>query len=195
MKKTCLTALCITLAVSACDVNYNDKSGVVIAQKPTIDLTTPDKSIKSYWGLKDWVKDNERQLVLSVIQKNMEYVTTGVLPTVSLSGVKAYFSRSIEQSSSLSKLKRKIESVKQETESRAIVVARIMNDDPIPQGVVMSEEDKKNRELGTIFKYVLEKDKDGWKVAEVYEVDPILGREEEPYRIQEPSAPIYVFSD
>lgn len=194
MKKTRLTALCITLAVSACDVNYNDKSGVVIAQKPTIDLTTPDKSIKSYWGLKDWVKDNERQLYLNALQKN-EHVTTGVLPTVSLGGVKAYFSMGVEQSFPLRKLQRKIESVKQETESRAILVAKIVNDDPIPQGVVMSEEEKKKRELGTIFKYVLEKDKDGWKVAEVYEVNPILGREEESYRISEPSAPIYVFSD
>lgn len=195
MKKISLTALFITLAVSACDINFNDKSGAVIAQKPTINLTTPDRSIKSYWELKDWVHDNERQLYLNALQKNEVYVTTGVLPTVSLGGVKAYFSMGVEQSLPLRKLLRKIESVKQETESRAIVVARVVNDDPIPQGLVMSEEDKKKRELGTIFKYVLEKDKDGWKVAEVYEVDSIFGGDREPYRIREPSAPIYVLSD
>lgn len=58
--------------------------------------------------------------------------------------------------------------VKSESETRAIVFAKIKNNTPIPDGARPDVEDIKTREKGKNYKYVLEKDSEGWKVVQVY---------------------------
>jgi len=66
------------------------------------------------------------------------------------------------------KLQRDIDSVKQETDSRAVALVRIKNVTPIPDGVKPFPREFKEHEGGVMFRYILEKEGTNWKVAEVW---------------------------
>lgn len=62
---------------------------------------------------------------------------------------------------------REILEVKVESETRAVIRTRIKITTPIPEGVVLSKSDTEELTKGTLFRYTLEKDEMGWKIARV----------------------------
>jgi len=48
-------------------------------------------------------------------------------------------------------------------------VVKVKNSTVMPEGIVISDSDKKSRDNGEKYKYILEKEASGWKVAQVYE--------------------------
>lgn len=69
----------------------------------------------------------------------------------------------------LAVLSRDIAEVKVESETRAVVLAKIKPATPIPVGAVLTAEQSKRREEGARYKYVLEKVGVEWKVAQIYQ--------------------------
>lgn len=91
---------------------------------------------------------------------------------------------------------REITEVKTESETRAIVFAKIKNITPIPEGAIAGEHEKNRRAEGTEFKYVTEKSVEGWKVVKVYEKSEFNNSWFERYKLDsEPDYPFYVFTD
>jgi len=89
---------------------------------------------------------------------------------------------------------RDIESVKQETESRAVALVRIRNVSPIPEGAKPDSWQIKLRERGQMFRYVIEKEGPDWKIAEVWENDEHLGPRKQ-YSDLAPRFPAYVLGE
>ena len=58
--------------------------------------------------------------------------------------------------------------VKIESESRSIITTTIKNTTPIPAGAEVSKYDEESRKDGDRFKYVLEKNQAGWRLAEIW---------------------------
>jgi hypothetical protein len=63
---------------------------------------------------------------------------------------------------------REIVEVKVESDTRAIVLAKIKATTPIPSGATPDADDLKKREEGFPYKYLLEKVGSEWKIAQIY---------------------------
>lgn len=159
------TILMVGLGLSACSkiesspLPENDS----FAAKVTIDLSTPDKAIKSYWAVRDSVRANyyelttERKIKLNDIKVQMESVSEGVL-------AKELTSFIIQPE----KFSRDILDVKIESESRAVIIAVIKNSTPIPMGAELTKDDEELRGNGERYRYILEKTQAGWRVSEIW---------------------------
>lgn len=121
---------------------------------------SPDVTVKSWWKAKDaWEKiaqaqcENSNELMSSV-QKNMETLAGPEIMT------------SIDCSSSET-YERKIEDVQVQSETRALVVARIKNTTPPDPGAPIDSEDQRLKDTGTLIRYTLERSdaKAGWKIV------------------------------
>lgn len=136
------------------------------AAPPAADLSTPDRGLRSYWALKDHVERTQRAIGGEVLAK-MKAVRQP-LGTVTI----GEYARDLTEvsSSTLESFTRDIVEVKVESDSRAVILATVRNTTPVPAG---AEAPKKfmeqEREKGERFRYILEKDKDGWKVAEIWD--------------------------
>jgi hypothetical protein len=132
-----------------------------------LDLSTPDKALKSYWAVRDATRAEWAASPRG--QQDQIRATERQMPAV----VTAAFGDQVEYFSSgpinpQEVLVRDILEVNAETESRAVAVAVIKNISPIPVGAQMTDFDKRLREDGNTYKYVLEKDESGWRVAEIW---------------------------
>lgn len=135
---------------------------------PAIDVTTPDRALKSYWQTKDarrkiefdWrnAQNPEREKLYGKIGFDARKLMTGDVLSVH---------QAIYKRSQFVEYSRELVDVKLDTESRATAMVKVRNSTPIPEGMVVFDSDKKLREEGDRFKYVLEKESDGWKVAQV----------------------------
>lgn len=176
MKKIFFGQLFIAIFLTGCNANNQSASGVAgsskIASKENtmveaevqIDLTTPDKALKSYWAVRDVVRKREHSLTQEGIPKFVELqaplkqVTSGMI-------VKDFQYAPTE----MEKFSRDIEDIKVETESRAVIVAILKNITPIPVGAEVSKYDEERRREGERVRYVMEKDQTGWRVAEIWQ--------------------------
>lgn len=128
-----------------------------------INLTSPDMAVKTWWRYKDFVA--------AFNQKECEAVWRN--PTDPIQYVPKIASGDVlraikEQACTLESFAREIEEVKIESETRAVVFARIKNITPVPSGAEPTELDKKWRAGGFKYKYVVEKTADGWKVTQAF---------------------------
>lgn len=131
---------------------------------PAVDRTTPDRAIKSYWAMRDYMD----QVRIPDLLEYREREKSRESP------LRALFSAEAVGESgppSVSIFRRDIESVSTETQTRAVVVTRIRNASPIPQGAQPTAAESEDREKGTLFKYVLDRREDGWLIAEVWEFE------------------------
>ena len=132
-----------------------------------IDNSTPDLALKSWWRLLDadddyayrecLQKSSESGGPVAVHQNEM---LTGDALTVLSRGVTCVhrlYERTIDQ-------------VKMESDSRAWITATIKNVTPIPGDVHLSDSDRKERQSGDRFRYLLERDADGqpWKLSQSF---------------------------
>ena len=136
----------------------------VSSVKVNLDLSTPDKALKSYWAVRDSVRSKQVELftqnkeVYQSAAAQMSEVADGVLAKS--------FSFDIIP---LEIFSRDLLDVKVESESRAVIIAVIKNSTPIPAGAEMSEFDEERRRDGERYRYILEKNQTGWRVSEVWE--------------------------
>lgn len=131
---------------------------------PTIDTTTPDKALKSYWAVNDWI----RATGFKKIDKAFHATANRAREQVTSGAVRKNMTR---DDYVLQLFDREIETVKVETESRAVAVVTIKNVTPIPEGADQEPRTLKVRESGERYKYVLEKSEFGWGVSEISEWD------------------------
>lgn len=166
------------------------KAAQIAVSLPTaIDTSTPDRALKAYWTYVDWTLAMSHANDLQGIESKTYQEAMAVLGKVATPAMVGIDSRK----PALSSYSREITEAKSETESRAIVVAQIKNITPMPADAVLEERQRKARENGKRFKYVMEKDEQGWKIAAVLEWDNF----DNEYRKLRPTEgkvlPIYVF--
>lgn len=157
-----IAALCL----SACNKPSGTTEKVAASSdrsisKIPLDLTSPDNALKSYWAAKDEVRR-------AVDLKSDEETAFGkevrsLLEKVAAPGIFDFNHRPV-----LETFSRDIEDVDVQSETRAVIIARIKNITPIPAGAEVDEYDKKARENGERYRYVLEKSAAGWRVAELW---------------------------
>jgi hypothetical protein len=131
-----------------------------------VEIDSPDRAIKTWWRYLDLKEQNNalkcRQAKDEPGSPDQQYlgliaqadVLRTLLPTDRKCAVDVY--------------SRDIQEVKAESETRAVVFAHVKNVSPIPVGAEPDEYDKKFRQDGFRFKYVLEKTSSGWKVSQVF---------------------------
>lgn len=123
------------------------------------DLSTPDRALKSYWTASESLAINDYQRIKEYIADRIKifgpYLSEQELNT-------------LKQDTGITKLSREIVEVKTESESRAVVIARIKNATPYQAGVTISDYQKKSRENGDLYKYVMERVGSEWKIGEIY---------------------------
>ena len=132
---------------------------------PAADLSTPDKAIKAYWAARDALRSYNQRVAKAYearwVELNKElqaYATKGVADTLITGGSRNPLT-----------FDREIAEVKVESESRAVVVAVVRPTTPVPAGAEVGRYTEGRRRDGDRYRYILEKDAKGWRVAEVYE--------------------------
>ncbi|UDF33777.1 UNVERIFIED_ORG: hypothetical protein LHJ69_14265 [Shinella sp. XGS7] len=167
---TILTALAIAAAMSACqrgtppaEVGVGVKEPIQAPQKA--DMSTPDKALKSYWVARDYQIAQRAWLenrALAEVKEADEFVRQ-----VSTGQVGNYHAAKEQKPDSFA---RDIVEVKVESESRAVILVTIKNTSPIPAGAELTQRDERAREVANRYRYVMEKSKSGWQVAEIWEL-------------------------
>lgn len=166
--------------------------------QPNPDLSTPDRALKSYWAQKDWQERLRRQTDDEIRKKVAAKLPTNteVYAPVVTAELLAYWRWRDKQTGLYQDKQREIESVKQETESRAVALVRIRNVSPIPEGAKPEPWQIKARQRGEMFRYVIEKEGPDWKIAEVWENrEGPLGPPLKLYSDLTPGFPAYVLGE
>lgn len=174
--KSATLAMLSVLAIAGCSGGGHESRNAEATQKnsaadvkmPTIDIGTPDKAIATYWGVVDAARKQAQITAdhnFSDFRKEQDamlskVMTSGALPKPNGSAFETFA--------------RDITSVNVETETRAVIIARIRNTTPLPAGAALGDYEMKARGTGDQYKYVLEKDSAGWKVAEIWVFEPII---------------------
>ena len=165
MKKFTICTAVLLATLTACSKTEPLPSERKVSSvKVNLDLSTPDKALKSYWAVRDSVRSKQVELftqnkeVYQSAAAQMSEVADGVLAKS--------FSFDI---SPLEIFSRDLLDVKVESESRAVIIAVIKNSTPIPAGAEMSEFDEERRRDGERYRYILEKNQTGWRASEVWE--------------------------
>lgn len=150
-------------------ISCSDKSTLSINESTIntsvkIDTTTPDKALKSYWDVRDATRVGMivhfRQSIGEYrnFEKQLANITTdSLIKNLQLNiGRVETFSRDILE-------------VKVESESRAVVLAVIKNTTPVPANAESTQSDEERRLNGERYRYILDRDQSGWRVAEIWE--------------------------
>lgn len=171
-----VTTILMTLLIAGCNysqdtasVNASASQTSSSARTVEIDVSTPDRALKSYWQAKDTSRKVEfdwSAAQISELQKLKSKLGFDLNKIMASDVLSAH--QEMAGLGRFEEYSREIVDIKQDTDSRATAVVIVRNTTPIPAGVMISDSDKEEREKGERFKYVLEKDADGWKVAQVY---------------------------
>ncbi|EJE48383.1 hypothetical protein PMI14_07193 [Acidovorax sp. CF316] len=130
---------------------------------PAADTSTPDRAIKSYWAMRDWYinishADHTQRQSSPAEKKKRELEDLLVSEEINKESRTPWRRETFE---------RTIKEVKTETESRAVVLVNIKNNTQLAPDEVPDSFDRKRRDEGEMYKYVLEKFGSNWKVAEI----------------------------
>ena len=140
---------------------------------PSIDLSTPEAAIKSYWRVCDWKV--ERQNYFYSKYKNIFNQERSLKENISFKFfqediIKKFIIPSNEYFSKRNyKYSKDIIEMKKETDTRVVAIVKIKNITPIPDNAEKTEYSMKEREKGRLYKVVLEKNQNNeWKIAAIY---------------------------
>lgn len=165
MNKFILAPIVVTAALVGCG-----KSGPTLKPKVEVRIenNSPDKAVKSWWLLRDLVAEESFERCQLESSQGAKSGASKFLPEIT-DGVALKRLTDKDRECVQSVLIREIKSVQVESETRAIVIANIKEATPIHAGVVPDESDVKRRADGYSYKYLLEKNSSGWKIAQIYE--------------------------
>jgi hypothetical protein len=154
-------------AAESGNANSNGTTSII---RPKINKNSPDSALKSYWAIKDWTRRVEdEQFRKAVNTKDListrEAFSSLVSPEIAE-----------RKNYPVDEFHRDIVEAKIETETRASINAVVKNSTPIPEGAEVSEYDRKRREEGDRFRYVMEKTNDGWVVSEIWAFDRLFDK-------------------
>lgn len=157
--------------IAACDRGNSASVTQQALTKPpnfaTPDLSTPDRAVRSWWAVKDTADAYAYRTYIAnsdVIPGSREQRAAVASITIGAANTNVIApERPTRESYS-----REILKVKQESESRAVVTARVRNVTPIPPGAVASEYQATARAEGEVYRYVVEKDATGWKISQIF---------------------------
>jgi len=145
---------------------------------PTVDRQSPDMVVKSHWALQDWVGKNLPRVypklkmpapVKAYYEAHVQ-LAGGEYQKVLKNGFERI--REIPDFQIYDKVvEREIVEIKNESATRAVVVAKIRNVTPIPPGVDFTDWEKELRQYGLEVRYIVEKGPDGWNLTQAYERD------------------------
>lgn len=161
---------------------------------PKVDLSTPERALESYWARQGWYRGlahdafDQAKRKLPAAREVYGAVATG--NELKLQTSFAQYPHEV--------LDRKIEGTRHETESRAVLLARLRNVTPVPEGAKPAPWEVERREKGAVFRYVLEKEPAGWKVAQIWQHDDVLAiweKRADPAVWVTPSYPSDVYTD
>lgn len=170
MKKM-VVAVLLAAGLAACsksEVSGNASSSAEgpQASEVAVDLSTPDKALKSFWAMRDAVRHKQEDIFQQL--KNKFKDAAAPLDKVVTEEIARSFSIRLTPFETFS---RDMIDVKVESESRAVIVAVIKNTTPVPAGAEVTKFDEEHRRDGNRYKYVLENSRSGWRVAEIWEWD------------------------
>lgn len=180
MKKLMLLAA-VCVAMTGClDKSDDAKSSSpveekIAAEKPTeaapvVDISSPDKALKSYWAVIDWKRRFDAAHYKASLESDWGRARNGAVAKVAIPAFADNYT------APQSTYEREIVEAKVETDTRATIHVVIRNSTPIPEGADVTDYDRKRRAQGDKYRYVLERGDEGWKVAEIWEFDSILDK-------------------
>lgn len=181
MRKVILLPL---FALAACG-NQTSPSSVATSSasdsgKIELQMGSPDQTVKTWWKIRDVAEqDAQRQCKSGAdhYKNGAEYRYANQIVT----GPAAINIQPADGHCILKSYKREIIEVKVESDTRAVVLARIKANTPIPQGQHLSEHEAKWREEGLGYKYILEKIGKDWKISQLYSLESGLREEWKPF--------------
>jgi len=189
--KIILFFLVAPIMISCSDKSTPSTSESIINTSVKIDTTTPDKALKSYWDVRDAIRVGRIDLYKQSIEKNKNrekqlanITTDSLIKDFQIDfGTVETFSRDILE-------------VKVESESRAVVLAVIKNTTPVSANAEITQSVEERRRNGERYRYILERDQSGWRVAEIWEWDtyPSPGWEKKLPKEGKPSVPSFTYN-
>lgn len=131
-----------------------------------LDLSTPDRALRTYWHIKSMADTIGAPVDTTAARyQNWQRADT-VLARIYGGDALAEYRRNHEPSVR-HRYHREILAVEPESETRATVLARIRNVTPVPPAVVPDEFSARRRAEGDVYRYVFERDAEGWKLVQV----------------------------
>lgn len=165
MKKMLLSSLFAAMLVSGCGNQSTSENNEAAAPPPTIDVSTPDRAVKSLWAAIDWHRAVEAADAKRLAKSGPELSWQKLYAQLNGKEIVAQSTKTFE----FEKYSREILQANVETESRAVVLAVIKNITPLPTGAALKNYEKKLRDEGSRIKYVLEKSGANWQISEAWE--------------------------
>ncbi len=126
---------------------------------PSVDVSTPDRALKSYWAAQDFRRAQQAKL---------ETKQLGLLNKVATDDVYRFHHRHTMAMPEGEKISGEIIEVKNDSDTRSVIVAKLRNVTPPPKDVQLTNSQQQIRDRGELFRYVMVREPDGWKVGEVW---------------------------
>ncbi len=181
------------LALAGCLEKVEKNEGLAKAtsaiEKIEVNRNSPDMTVKSWWR----VKDASMAVYLEECRERLKVEEPIFKKLSELSTPEIHSDRDCNNSPDT--YDRNITNVDVQSDTRAVVTARIINTTPPDQGASLSDKDRKEKEAGDAYQYILER-KDaasGWKIAQVMTMSSWSREWRSIFKKPEPSNNRFVF--
>jgi hypothetical protein len=161
MKMRFLLVLVMTAVAGAMPVRAQAQAAV--------DLSTPEAALRSYWRMQD------------ALDSVAASILTGPAERDPFAAVRREYERTVAGRARevlaapfvLQTYAREVEAVDMAGPSRALIMTLIHNTTPLPEGTLLTNEQKEFRDDGTQFRYVLEREGDAWHITQIQRWDDL----------------------
>lgn len=182
MRSLAVLAVIATTGLASCEAPQAAKpkepppqGEAALAAPPAMDLSTPDRALKSQWAYADWYRASScavrNELVRGASEEAKRFAIL-VQPLPPADTITGAAKESFLATAALTKnckpdvLRREINEIKTETESRAVAFYTVYNETPVPEGYSLTEYSQKEAVTGDRFKVVMTKVDSKWLVED-----------------------------
>ncbi|WP_454714124.1 hypothetical protein [Caulobacter segnis] len=172
----------LAMLVTACGQQAGAPSaapGTQAASKPVVlDLSTPDRALKSIWASADANRkamcDVKRKMAASNDASQAQYKVLVSSPDLPIKATTGQLTEALNVGVYLQTnctpivLRREINEIKSETESRSVAFFTTHDQTPMPEGFKLADSAKEEAEKGTRYKAVFTKVEGQWLLDELY---------------------------
>jgi hypothetical protein len=168
-----LAACCAMLAACPSRTGPDDAAPRArLPAKPASDLSTPESALKSYWRTLDWLRQRQRIEDYRNGADSKEVTTGDLMSAVTTGDALTSFAQGPMVDLGLD---RSIISVARHGDNKATIVAKIRNLGQGATAFTPTPIELFDTAPGGDFRYLLVRESDGWKVAEVWRTDEPSG--------------------